>query len=330
MLFITGALTSISLFNSVQDAIKIKGSNNSLTESTNSVNTDFNLFNLSSNTLQSLSAFPPLKSPFGEYQSSPGVEVLSYQKIGDVVTKYPLISFYQSLNSKIGIIAGEGIWRWRNYDFLQHGTGESFNELMTRMIQFLCVKPDDKQFSITTENSRKTGNEKMFSENEPVIFSGQLFNDTREAINSPDVKLLIRDSRGKEYNYTMNRSGSGYSLNAGSFSTEKYSYTASATFNGKTLIDKGIFIISPLQLENTTTHADFQLLNLISTKSGGKMFYANQISELENSIVKKENIKPVIYMTQKTESLINLKWLFFFFAGLLGIEWFARKINGGY
>ena len=99
MLFITGAQTSISLFNGSQEAIKINSGNNSMTEATASPETDFTLFNLSANALQALQSFPPLKVPFGDYKPAPASVTLAWQKIGNVATKYPLISFYQSLDS---------------------------------------------------------------------------------------------------------------------------------------------------------------------------------------------------------------------------------------
>ncbi len=330
MLFITGAQTSISLFNGAQDALKINGGNNSMGEATAAPENDFTLFNLSTNAIQALQAFPPLKVPFGDYRPAPSTVVLAYQKIGNVSTKYPLISFYQSLDSKIGIICGEGTWRWRNYDFLQHKTGDLFNEIITRTVQYLSVKPDKKQFRVTPENRSRSGNERMFSESETVIFNSELYNDTYEPVNQPDVKLLVTDEKGKEFNYVMNRNGTGYTLNAGSFASGSYSYTASVIFNNKSFTEKGEFMVSLLQLENSQTRADHQLLNLLSTKSGGKLFYPNQIDELIKTIQTQDSIKPVIYTTQKTESVINLKWIFFLLAGLLSVEWFVRKYNGGY
>ena len=330
MLFITGAQTSISLFNSVQDALKINSSNNSLTEATASPESDFTLFNLSATAIQTLQNFPPLKVPFGNYKPAPSSVVLAYQKIGNVSTNYPLISFYQSLDSKIGIISGEGLWRWRNYDFLQHKNGDVFNEIITRTVQYLSVKPDKKQFRVTPENRSKSGNERMFSESEDVLFNAELYNDTYEPVNNPDVKLTVRDEKGKEFNYVMNRAGTGFNLNAGSFSAGNYSYNASVVFNNKSFTESGQFIVSPLQLENAQTRADHQLLNLLSTKSGGKLFYPSQMDELLKTIQAQESIKPVIYTTQKTESVINLKWIFFLLTGLLSLEWFVRKYMGGY
>ena len=44
----------------------------------------------------------------------------------------------------------------------------------------------------------------------------------------------------------------------------------------------------------------------------------------------KEDIKPTLFESFKTRSIINLKWIFFLILGLLSVEWFARKFYGGY
>ena len=196
------------------------------------------------------------------------------------------------------------------------------------MVQYLSVKPDKKQFRVTLDNNNRSGNERMFSESESVIFNAELYNDTYEPVNQPDVTLVVRDEKHKDFNYVMNRNGTGYTLNAGSFSAGNYSYTATVIFNKKSFTEQGQFSVSPLQLENAQTRADHQLLNLLSTKSGGKLFYPNQFDQLLQLIKNQESIKPVIYTTQKTESVINLRWIFFFLAGLLSLEWFVRKYNG--
>jgi hypothetical protein len=38
----------------------------------------------------------------------------------------------------------------------------------------------------------------------------------------------------------------------------------------------------------------------------------------------------VIYQTNRTNPLINLKWIFALLAGLLTLEWFLRRYFGAY
>ncbi len=330
VLFILGAQTGISILNNVQNALVLNSNTNQTNEVQPSLVKDFSLFTLNNNTVQTIESFPPLISPFGDYRLSQNASVFAYQKIGTVTTKYPLIFFNQELDYKMGMICGEGIWRWRTYDFMQHRNFDAFNELITRFIQYLSVKENKKQFSVTLERNNSAGGGQVFSENQPVVFNAELYNETFELTNQPDVMLTIRNEAGKEFPYIFNKTENAYTLNAGYFSTGNYSYEASVKYANKNLTASGNFTISPVQLEAIQTRADHQLLNLLSAKTGGKFFYPNQLDELVKQIKSQDNIKPVIYTTDKIESAINLKWIFFLITGLLSIEWFVRKYNGGY
>jgi hypothetical protein len=72
------------------------------------------------------------------------------------------------------------------------------------------------------------------------------------------------------------------------------------------------------------------LLYKISNTSGGKLYYPAQVANIAADIKGKEDIVPVIYSSEQVRELIESRWLFFLFLGLLAIEWFIRKFNGGY
>ncbi|NNC96169.1 MAG: VWA domain-containing protein, partial [Chitinophagales bacterium] len=278
-------------------------------EVTPNFNQDFNLFKLSESTKQQIAKYPPLYSPFAEYKVSPEAKTLAYQRIGKVQTDYPLIVFNEAFGTKSAVICGEGIWRWRMYNFNQNKNFEAFDELMNKTFQFLTVKSDKRKFRVFT-------NKNLYFENEGVRISAQLYNDNYELVNEPEVKLNVRDEDGNEYPFSLNRTYNAYELNAGSFPAGNYSYSASVEFANKINTAGGKFSISPLQLEALETQANHQVLYSLAEKTGGQLFYpANllQISELIND----KSVKPVIYDTFNTSSAINLKWIFFLILAMI-------------
>jgi hypothetical protein len=68
----------------------------------------------------------------------------------------------------------------------------------------------------------------------------------------------------------------------------------------------------------------------MSQKTGGKLFYPSQLNDLEKTIGGKQEIKPILYSSTRTEPLINLRWLIAPILLLLALEWGIRKFNGGY
>ncbi|MCY7410283.1 MAG: hypothetical protein LH473_08425 [Chitinophagales bacterium] len=330
VLFILGAQSNLSMFSSAQTMLAVTGSNGSTSEALPVFANEFTLFTIPEILKQNLNAFPPLITPFGDYKPSAGAAVLFNQKIGTVPTKYPLIVFQQDLDGRSAVIAGEGLWRWRMWDYLQHNNQDAFNSLISAMVQYLAVRADERQFRVRLEKEQLGNGSRNFSESESVIFNAELLNESNELINTPDVSLTIKDEEGKEFPFIFSKTGNAYSLNAGYFSQGNYSWFSKTKFNNKDFTAAGSFSVTPTQLEFVNTRADHQLLYSLSEKTGGKLFYPSQLNDLAKAIKDKQEIKPVLYSTTRTEPLINQRWLLLPLLLLFAMEWGIRKFNGGY
>lgn len=321
--FIAGSQTSISQLNKMQNAIQVAGTNQSFNEVSATVVSDFSLYNISDVIFNNISKMPPLAAPFGQYKAQPTAKVLMNQKIGSVKTEYPLLAFDESGGQKVAVLMGEGIFRWRLYDFQFNKNHEFSNQFIQQIVQYLSVKEDKRPFKVMPAKN-------IFSENEPIVFDAELYNQSYELINQPEVKMIVRNEEGKSYEYNFSRSGNGYRLEAANLPVGNYTYAASVKTTDKSYSATGKFTVSPLQLEFLNPVANHQLLYQISNETGGKFFYHTQFNELEKAITENQNIKPVLYDTFKTDSIINLKWIFFLIVSLLSVEWFVRKYMGGY
>jgi hypothetical protein len=321
--YIVGSQTAINPFNNAQGAVQISQGGANLNEVTGTYNPDFAIFTVSDKLRDQSARFPPLAAPFGQFRRSPGAKVMLKQRIGSVNTEYPLLAFNEATGNKSAVLCGEGLWKWKLYDFRFNKSHDAFNELVTKTIQFLAVKQDKRQFRVRIEKN-------IFLENENVEFQAELYNDNYELVNTPDVTLTITDEQGKEYPKQFSRTSNAYALNAGSFKVGDYKYRAKVNFNGKELTFDGQFSITPMELEAANTVADHQLMYQLAEQSGGKMFYPGQVKQLTEFLSNSENIKPVMYDTFKTQPFINLKWIFFLIVLLFSIEWFTRKWFGGY
>jgi hypothetical protein len=63
----------------------------------------------------------------------------------------------------------------------------------------------------------------------------------------------------------------------------------------------------------------------MSSRSGGKMFYPDQLSMLKEEILGSEYIRPVSYSQTSTVEIIDLTWLFWLIVFFFSLEWFFRK-----
>lgn len=322
--FIVGAQTNLARFNQQQPLVQIIGDGRQTNDVQARVAPSFNLFNLEGSVLNELPNFPPLVAPFGEFQAAGDAEPLLYQRIGKVDTRYPLLLLGEnSGGSKVGVLCGEGIWKWRLFDYLQNENHEIFDDLLGKTVQYLSLKEDKRRFRVNTS-------ENIFDENEPVFFDAELYNESYQLINEPDVSMVVTNSEGNEFTYTFNKTNKAYSLNAGTLPVGNYAYRATVVVNGEELVYNGQFSIQPIQLELYETTADHGMLRLLSEKYGGQLLYPDALENIPAMLEEKGTVKPVIYETTKTRSVINLKWIFFLIIGLLSVEWFLRRYFGGY
>ena len=321
-MFIIGGQSDVRKLNTLQTLMSISADPKSGNDVQATMNGAFNLFTLEDN-MNQISEFNPMTAPFGEYKELGGGQVLMYQKIGKVDTKYPLIILGESNGTKTGIIAAEGLWKWRLFDFAQHQNHDITEGLISKMIQYVGVKEDKRKFRAWTDKN-------VYRENEPIAFGAELYNNSYELINDSDVSMIITNSENKQFNYTFNKSGRSYSLSVGILAVGNYTFKALTNVGGQKLEVDGRFSVQPIQLELFETTADHAILRALSNQLGGSMVYPKDMVLLADSIKNRTNIKPVMYNTTKTQNILNLKWIFFLLLTLLSLEWFARRYFGSY
>jgi hypothetical protein len=323
-IFEIGSQTDLDALNQAQPFLKvISGGDRTPNDVTMVVNPAFNLFNLPDEDKTKLSAFSPLLSPYGEYSASSSAQVMGYQRIGRVDTQYPLIIMGETNERRTCIIAGEGVWKWQLFDQLQNGSKDITYDLLNQITQYTSTKSDKRKFRVTSSK-------RLYTELEEISFQAELYNDSYELINTPEVSLSIRNSKGEDFDYTFNTSGESYVLQIGRFPDGNYSWIASADVNGVHLTHEGKFVVQPVQLESLETTADHGLLRQLATTNGGSLVTEKQVSQLSDLIMKDEQIKPIMYSTTQTRPLIHLKWLCIILLSALALEWFLRRYYGGY
>jgi hypothetical protein len=323
VLFIVGTQSDLNRFNQWKSGLIIAMAGKAVYEEAVPVlNPGFSAFSLSDAMKAWLSDLPPLISPLGDYQVSNASRVLLNQRLGSVETSRPMILFNETLDGRTGVIAGEGIWKWRFYNYAKTKDHQSFNELINKIIQFLSLKDQKKNFRIYNKSN--------FRENEPVIFDAEVYNESYELTNEPEVGITIRNEDAKEFPYVFNKAGNAYYLDAGTFPPGNYSYQAQVSLGSNIYNAAGQFSISAIDLEALNTVADHHLLFQLADGSGGKMVYPSDMDLLAENILAREDIRPVTWSRKKYEDLLNKGWVLVLIIGLLTLEWFLRKRAGTY
>jgi len=320
ILFITGSQTDLDAFNDAQQLLNIQPRSQELTEVLPEYNRGFVHFSLQEISINLFPLLPPLFAPFAAYEAASDASVMLYQRIGQVITEQPLMLL--SGDGQTGVIAGEGIWRWRLNTFMRHGDHSPFDEVLSRIVQYLSIQEDRSRFRVSSGQ--------LVYENEPVLFDAELYNRSFELVNEPEVQLFITNEEGVELPYIMSRTSNAYRLDAGTFSPGNYQWEARVTFGGEAFEESGIFTVSVLDIESLQTIANHTLLYQLADQTGGAMFFPGQWEEMAEHLNTRDDIRQRLYAHREYVEIVNMKTLFFIILALLAIEWFVRKRSGGY
>lgn len=320
--FIIGTNTLAGQLNNYQNLVNVN-SNNQVKTYNAYLNKDFYAFNLSEETKIFLQNVAPLSAISANYNLQNIGQVLFKQQIGNSTTAAPLMIFGSDTQNqaKTAILTGEGIWRWRIEDFEKNSNFDAFDELISKSVQYLSAKNDKRKFRVNAQKNR-------FSESEEIILNAELYNDSYELVNTPDVSIDVVSKAGKKFSYLFSKNGNSYQLYAGTLPAGEYSFTAKTKLGTQTYTAKGNFLVEEVNVELTQLTANHQLLYNMATSTGGKMVYPNNLLQLKNLIKKNEKVKTISFNENLYEPLINIWWIFSLIVLLLSIEWFLRKRNG--
>jgi len=260
---------------------------------------------------------PPLHVPVTNVTVGPNAGVLFYQKSGAKNSETPLWLLQQG-STYVAVLMGEGVWRWRLYEYKNFGRHSVVDECIRQTIGFLSASNNERLFNVSLTKY-------VWSDQEPITLSAYLLNANNEQINAPDAQITITDSNGRKQGFSFERSGTGYSLNIGVWAGGNYTYTARTTYNGKEYSANGSFTVQSIPLELMESGADYPLLYGLAKKYNGAFIPAKNVSSLYDSITHNENIKPVIQTNTETVPLVDRKWYFFIILLIATTEWLLRK-----
>jgi hypothetical protein len=321
-LFILGAQTSISDINNLELPIRIEDSNGSTTEASPAYSSTFSLFRMDDIQIDKINGLPPLTVPFGNYVLKKEGYSLFNQTIGNTKTQMPLLTFFPASSPKMGIIAGEGIWRWKLYDFQNHAHTETFNAIISKSMQYMVSIENRNPFRLSFKNS--------YNENEQVLFDASVFNDAGESVKDAEISMVLTDENRKDFSYTFSNNAGVFTLNAGFLPSGIYNFKSTAKIGERSLSTSGKIVVAALQSEMTDLVANHSMLQSLSNKTGGAFFNLGMTNELTNAILAQKTMKPIIYSRKSLSEAISLKWLFALIALLLSAEWLMRKRSGSY
>jgi len=320
--FVLYGNTKPSRINALNPGFSMDGEGQKVNRILPAFNSDFNDFKTSMETQNYFRKVPPLSSPFAEITGTSANQTLLYQKIGSVETSFPLAYFTKRNSNKTAWLFGEGVWRWKLFDYQENGNTNHFSEWVWKTVQYLSVKEDKSRFRIKLN--------KRFNENESITIQAEFYDKSYEKTDDFDVSMELTDELGNTYNYMFNPTGLGYFLDVGRLQPGLYNYTAKVTDGTKVFKKIGSFIVEPVDVEWTKISADFTVLQKLSSRTNGEFYLPAEMNELAKIFEDKTKFPSISYTSEKKQEVVHYKWIFALIMLLLTIEWLMRKMKGRY
>jgi hypothetical protein len=322
ILFIVGNKTFLPQLNALNQGAKVEPLAGSGEQAQPSYNSTYATFNLSEDFIELLPKFPPLEVPFADYKMSTEFAAVFYQKLQGIETGKPLMATGKIDGRKIGFIFGEGIWRWRLFDYYQNQSHVSFNEIINKLVQYMALRENEDNFIVEYKP--------VYNETDDVILNAEVYNDAFERVIAEEVNIELKNSNDEDFSFTFDVQGQDYFLNTGHLPIGDYTFSAEVTIGNETYTETGNFTVIAVNIENVVTRANHNMLYQLSNQSGGEFYLPGQIKNLSTELKSTNKLKANTYFQEMVNELLNQRWLFFIFLLLLSVEWFLRKYWGIY
>ncbi len=290
------------------------------------INVDFSLFQIQPQWEQALKKWTPLKVKYGKTILPQSAQAFLFQKVGPVIKKEPLIAFTEHHSpqgkSKIGILSGEGIWRWRMTEYAQNTNTDVFDELFGKIAQYLAVKQNSERFSVKGP--------KQLTNFDDVLFVASVFNAAFERVEKQKVDFELLQEGKELRKLTFSEKDSTYLLNLGKINPGIYEWKASTIIDGKKTIKKGELIIAENQIEQMDVTANHQVLIQLAAVGNGQFSTLKNADKIIEDLKNRTDLSSKSVATLEWKALLSFFWFFCAIVVFLSSEWFLRRFWGNY
>ncbi len=280
------------------------------------------VFDIPSDISKEIGFFPPVFVKYGDLNFTNDIEVLLYQKLGNIIKKEPLLFFGKRNQGNYGVFYGEGIWKWKFYEYSKTKSTKTVDQLFQKVFTYLMIKQNKSALHVTLP--------RKFTSKDEVKIKAEFYNPSLELITSPEIKFELINRANKKSVYQFGVTSNYYILPLGKLQAGEYSWKASCLYGGKKHYKKGSFIVENELIEQIDTKANHFLLRQIAKNSNAQFLHLKNTTQLMKIINNRKDIVNVSYEHKTNHDLLDFAWIFIIIITLLTAEWFLRKWFGGY
>lgn len=281
------------------------------------------VFRFETGTLDTFETLPPLHVPTPAWPPTPDAQVLAEGIHPERSESTPLLILRRRAGHRTAAFLGTRTWRWTLLPAHLEAADTLWPTLVSNLLRWAATQSDDRRVRIEPITPR-------FEGDEPVAFSGQVYDESMTAVADAQVSLTITDSAGTEYPHSMEPLGNGrYSLDVGPMPEGTYRFTAVAR-DGATALgrDRGQFSVGALRLEYQQTRADPVLMRQIAARSDGRAYTPETVGALPEDLAASSAFSSNTVTDAREAELWRSSLFLVLILLFLTTEWTLRKRFG--
>jgi hypothetical protein len=280
------------------------------------------VIDFSDQVLKGFEFFPPVQVRYGNVGLTSSYKVILSQRVGKIQKNDPLLFFKNTVNSKLGIFYGEGIWRWKMFEYAKMKHNEAFDEFVQKTVNYLVNKENASALRISLP--------KTFNTLEDINLKAEFYDETQTLNNKAEIQFQLVNEKKQKSVYQFAQIGDYYTLSLGKLKVGKYTWVASTLFHGKRYTKNGMFYFENKPIESFDVVSNFTTLRNLSYQSKGKFYKTENINAILDEIEQNPDVATMSFEELKQHSLLDEIWLLILLFILLGSEWFLRRWFGEY
>ncbi|TRZ45236.1 VWA domain-containing protein [Robertkochia solimangrovi] len=263
--------------------------------------------------------FPPLEIQLGDLVLQGDTDIMLMARIGNIVSVNPMLVIAEGSEGKTALLDGEGFWKWRSWSYVENGDFELFDTYFNRLIQYLASNQKKDRLTIQYDA--------FYDGDQPIGIRADYFDRNFSFDPNARVEINIKNEEsGESRVYPMSLNGKTYEVDLSNLPAGNYDFTVGVP--SENLYRKGKFTKLEFDVERQFLDPDLEDLNNLANRSGGSIFYPEQVQQLADTLLTRTQFKPIQRSTENVVPLIEWWWLLLGITFFLGMEWLLRKYNG--
>lgn len=266
------------------------------------------------------SQLPPLFTLRTTMRAKPESDVHAVKRFRTILTEEPLLISRNVNRRKSVALLGYGVWQWKMLS--DPGMEGLLDHWLNTTVRWLTTRDEDRRIRISA--SKET-----FTADEPVEFSGQVYDETLRPLDDAQITLTVK-SRTQRDDLTMTSLGNGqYDVRSRPLPEGEYTFEGIVRRNGAEAgRAAGTFSVGESNAEFLETRANALLLRQLSARSGGRFYYLDNLRSLAGDIRSLPDFQPTEVLRSADLPFWTNPWSLIVVVLLFSLEWLLRKQSG--